>query len=172
MESISKKARVGPLSIGLRRSIALRLLLLLGKLRPVVALFHPRNTHGILIGVTLMAFLLRRFGSVRSRAESAYRRKFWGNMMKAALTYEEWAHAARMMEREKGKEETNLYDEELVRSKVRELRRRREDGSMREIVFSMRADLLRNLGNMCNPNLHKGRLQVSKTFFFKNPLYL
>jgi hypothetical protein len=26
--------------------------------------------------------------------QSAYRRKFWRNMMRAALSYEEWGHAA------------------------------------------------------------------------------
>lgn len=88
--------------------------------------------------------------------------------MKSAVTYEEWAHAARMTEREimagKRSMEGDLYDEELVREKVRELRMRREGGSLRDVVFCMRADLVRNLGNMCNPKLHKGRLQVK--FFF------
>lgn len=84
--------------------------------------------------------------------------------MRAALTYEEWAHAARMLERETPRRATDadLYDEELVRNKLRELIHRRQEGSLRDIVFCMRADLLRNLGNMCNPELHKGRLQVPK----------
>ncbi|VAH64214.1 unnamed protein product [Triticum turgidum subsp. durum] len=86
-------------------------------------------------------------------------------MMRAALTYEEWAHAARMLERETPRRVTDadLYDEELVCNKLRELRHRRQEGSLRDIVFCMRADLLRNLGNMCNPELHKLRLQVPKT---------
>lgn len=85
--------------------------------------------------------------------------------MRAALTYEEWAHAARMLDREnaaRGASKCDLYDEEIVRNKLQELRQRREEGSLRDIVFCMRADLLRNLGNMCNPQLHKGRLQVPK----------
>nr|CAD1821956.1 unnamed protein product [Ananas comosus var. bracteatus] len=128
------------------------------------ALVPPRNTQGILAVVTLIAFLLRRFTSVRTRAESAYRRTFWRNMMRSALTYEEWSHAAKMLDRETPHKasEGELYDEELVRNKLDELRRRREEGSLRDIVFCMRADLLRNLGNMCNPELHKGRLQVPK----------
>lgn len=83
-------------------------------------------------------------------------------MMRAALTYKEWAHAARMLDRETPRRATDadLYDEELVLNKLRELRHRRQEGSLRDIVFCMRADLLRNLGNMCNPELHKGRLQV------------
>ncbi|GFY96164.1 patatin-like phospholipase family protein [Actinidia rufa] len=96
-------------------------------------------------------------------AEMAYRRKFWRNMMRTALTYEEWAHAAKMQDKETPKmNESDLYDEELVRNKLQELRQRRQDRSLREIIFCMRADLVRNLGNMCNPELHKGRLQVPR----------
>ena len=81
--------------------------------------------------------------------------------MRSALTYEEWAHGAKMLEKEQARRnEGDLYDEELVRNKVEELRHRRQEGSIRDIIFCMRADLLRNLGNMCNPELHKGRLQV------------
>ncbi|WOL11476.1 triacylglycerol lipase SDP1 isoform X3 [Canna indica] len=135
-----------------------------GALLPLAAWFHPRNAQGILALVTLVAFALRRFTNVRSRAESAYRRKFWRNMMRSALTYEEWLHAAKMLDKEMMPKtsESHLYDEELVRNKLQELRHRRQEGSLRDIVFCMRADLLRNLGNMCNPELHKGRLQVPK----------
>ncbi|CAA6654102.1 unnamed protein product [Spirodela intermedia] len=130
---------------------------------PVLSWFHPRNAQGILVMVTLVAFLLKRFTNVRARAESAYRRKFWRNMMRSALTYEEWGHAAKMLDKEQPKtNEADLYDEELVRNKLQELRQRRQEGSLRDIVFCMRADLFRNLGNMCNPQLHKGRLQVPK----------
>ncbi|XP_026663309.2 triacylglycerol lipase SDP1 [Phoenix dactylifera] len=185
---ISNEANVDPFSIGpstvigrtiafrilfcrtmldLRRRIARALRVFLGRVRngvvPVVSWFHPRNTRGILVVVTLIAFLLRQFTNVRPRSESAYRRKFWHNMMRSALTYEEWAHAAKMLDKETPKiNESEHYDEELVRNKLQELRRRREEGSLRDIVFYMRADLVRNLGNMCNPQLHKGRLQVPK----------
>ncbi|KAL6010009.1 mitogen-activated protein kinase tyrosine protein phosphatase sdp1 [Asimina triloba] len=130
---------------------------------PVISWFHPRNTQGILAMVTLIAFLLKRYTNVRSRAESAYRRKFWRNVMKNAVTYEEWSHAAKMLDKETSKmNECDLYDEELVRNKLQELRHRRQQGSLRDIIFCMRADLVRNLGNMCNPQLHKGRLQVPR----------
>lgn len=84
--------------------------------------------------------------------------------MKCALTYEEWGHAAKMLDKEMPvrANDSEFYDEELVRYKLRELQQRREEGSLRDIVFCMRADLMRNLGNMCNPQLHKGRLQVPK----------
>ncbi|KAJ4767245.1 Patatin-like phospholipase family protein [Rhynchospora pubera] len=125
--------------------------------------FHPKNTRGILLSMTLLAFALKGFGNVKARAESAYKRKFWRNMMRSALTYEEWSHAAKMLDKETVKiSESILYDEELVRHKLEELKQRRHAGSLRDVVFYMRADLLRNLGNMCNPELHKGRLQVPR----------
>lgn len=130
---------------------------------PLISWLHPRNPQGILALVTIIAFLLKRCTNVKLRAEMAYKRKFWRNMMRTALTYEEWSHAAKMLDKETPRmSESDLYDEELVRNKLRELHLRRQDGSLRDIIFCMRADLIRNLGNMCNPELHKGRLQVPK----------
>ncbi|XP_073132287.1 triacylglycerol lipase SDP1-like [Henckelia pumila] len=132
-------------------------------LAPVVSWFHPRNPQGILVMVTVIAFSLKRYTNLKMRAEMAYRRKFWRNMMRSAGTYDEWAHAAKMLDKEMFRmNESDLYDEELVRNKLQELRHRRQDGSLRDIMFCMRADLVRNLGNMCNPELHKERLQVPR----------
>ncbi|KAK7396201.1 hypothetical protein VNO78_17034 [Psophocarpus tetragonolobus] len=134
-----------------------------GFLASFISWLHPRNPQGILAMMTIVAFLLKRYTNVKVRAEMAYRRKFWRNMMRTALTYEEWAHAAKMLDKETTKmNESDLYDVELVRNKLQELRHRRQEGSLRDIIFCMRADLVRNLGNMCNPELHKGRLQVPK----------
>ncbi|OIT35099.1 PREDICTED: triacylglycerol lipase SDP1-like [Nicotiana attenuata] len=132
-------------------------------LTPLIKWLHPRNPQGILALVTLLAFLLRRYTNVKIRADMANRRKFWRNMMRSALTYEEWAHAAKMLEKEAPKlNEAEFYDEELVINKLQELQHRRQEGSLRDIMFFMRADLVRNLGNMCNPELLKGRLHVPK----------
>ncbi|CAO2822252.1 unnamed protein product [Amaranthus hypochondriacus] len=134
-----------------------------GYVGPVFSWFHPRNPQGILAMVTIIAFVLKRYTNVKRTAEIAYKRKFWRNMMRTALTYEEWAHAAKMLEKESPKmNEVEFYDEELVRNKLQELRHRRQEGSLRDIIFCMRADLIRNLGNMCNPELHKERLQVPR----------
>ncbi|KAK7336493.1 hypothetical protein VNO77_17035 [Canavalia gladiata] len=188
MDHISNEARVDRFPIGpsdiLGRTIAFRVLLcksmshfrhqifhvlshLFFSVRGVLASFiswlHPRNPQGILAMMTILAFLLKRYTNVKVKAEMAYRRKFWGNMMRAALTYEEWAHAAKMLDKETPRmNESDLYDVELVRNKLQELRHRRQEGSLRDIIFCMRADLVRNLGNMCNPELHKGRLQVPR----------
>ncbi|MQM07333.1 hypothetical protein Taro_040173 [Colocasia esculenta] len=185
---ISSEAKVDAFSIGpssvVGRAIALRFLLFNSISRrrhllvsllwmwfvrtrdalvPVISWFHPRNTQGILFMVTILALLLKRCTGVRVRAEALYRRKFWRNMMRTALTYEEWAHAAKMLDRESPRSsEADFYDEELVRGKLRELRHRRQRGSLRDVVFGLRLDLQRNLGDMCNPRLHKGRLQVPR----------
>ncbi|KAK7244473.1 hypothetical protein RIF29_39295 [Crotalaria pallida] len=132
-------------------------------LTSIISWLHPKHPQGILVMMTIVAFLLKRYSSVKVRAEMAYRRKFWRNMMRTALTYEEWAHAAKMLDKESPKlNESEFYDVELVRNKLQELRHRRQEGCLRDIIFWMRADLVRNLGNMCNPELHKGRLQVPK----------
>ncbi|CAI0439719.1 unnamed protein product [Linum tenue] len=132
-------------------------------LGPMLSWLHPKNPQWILAMVTIIAFLLKRYANVKTRAEMAYRRKFWRNMMRAALTHEEWAHAAKMLDKETPKlNESDFYDEELVRNKLQELLHRRQEGSLRDIMFFMRADLIRNLGNMCNPELHKGRLHVPR----------
>ncbi|XP_054781376.1 triacylglycerol lipase SDP1-like [Prosopis cineraria] len=185
---ISNEANVSPFSIGpssfVGKTIAFRILfckstshlrqqifrLVLGLfyrfracIKPIISWLHPRNPQGILAMMTIVAFSLNRYTNVKARAEMAYRRKFWRNMMRSALTYEEWAHAAKMLDRETPKmNESDLYDVELVRNKLQELRHRRREGSLRDIIFCMRADLVRNLGNMCNSELHKGRLQVPK----------
>ncbi|CAL9083369.1 unnamed protein product [Musa acuminata var. zebrina] len=78
-----------------------------------------------------------------------------------AITFEEWLHAAKMLDEETTTKinEGELYEEELIRNKLQELRHRRQQVSPRDIICGMRADLIRNVGNMCNPELHRGRLQ-------------
>ena len=84
--------------------------------------------------------------------------------MNNALTFDDWAQAARMLEKVCGehirRKDSDLYDEDLVRTKLLELQMRRQEGIVQDILFCLRTDLVRNLGNMCNPELHKARLQV------------
>ncbi|CAK9873240.1 unnamed protein product [Sphagnum jensenii] len=129
----------------------------------VFAWLNPRNPSVLLIAAVAATVLLGRAKMQSQKMERAYRRKFWSNLMKSALTYEEWAHAARMLDKDKGRrKDSDLYDEDLVRAKLNELRLRRLEGSVEDILFCIRADLVRNLGNMCNPELHKGRLQTPR----------
>lgn len=89
--------------------------------------------------------------------------------LRASTTYSEWTNAALALEAHKGKakdaerswkRETSLYDRELLRSRLAHLRETRERGDVSEMVFTLRADLLRNLGNMASTKLHEHRLTV------------
>uniref|UniRef100_A0A453M7J3 Triacylglycerol lipase N-terminal domain-containing protein n=1 Tax=Aegilops tauschii subsp. strangulata TaxID=200361 RepID=A0A453M7J3_AEGTS len=183
----SGEASIGPFRIGpstlLGRGAALRVLLLssLWRLRararaatsaalwrargaalPMAASWlHLRNTHGVLLAVVLLGLLLRKLSGARSRLALARRRQLCKSAMRYAGTYEEWVRAAKVLDRMTDQvNESDFYDVELIGSRLDELRRRREEGSLRDVVFCMRGDLVRNLGNMCNPELHKGRLEV------------
>ncbi|CAI5481797.1 unnamed protein product [Closterium sp. Yama58-4] len=124
---------------------------------------NPRNPGFVLGTVVLGALIVRRYRLRSFKAEMAVRRKFWANLMATALTYDEWAHAAAMLEKyQPRRRDSDLYDEDLLRAKLVDLRRRRLEGGVEGIVFAMRSDLLRNLGNMCNPQLHQGRLQMPR----------
>lgn len=181
----SGEASVGAFKIGpstlLGRGVALRVLLFssLWRLRaraytaisrvrsatlPMMASWlHLRNTHGILLMVVLFALFLRKLSGARSRAALARRRRLCKSMMRYAATYEEWVRAAKVLDKMSEQvNEADFYDEELIRNRLEELRRRREEGSLRDVVFCMRGDLVRNLGNMCNPELHNNRLEVPK----------
>lgn len=80
--------------------------------------------------------------------------------MSTAITYNEWTHAASMLHTHSDFNEAKLYDEAYVQGKLRELQTRRMEGTTQEVLFFLRADLIRHLGNMCNPDLHKCRDQV------------
>lgn len=172
--------RIGPSTL-LGRGVAFRVLLFssLWRLRarayaaisrvrsaalPVAASWlHLRNSHGVLLMAVLLALFLRKLSAARSRAALARRRRQHEKAMLHAGTYEVWARAAKVLDKMSEQvHEADFYDEELIRNRLEELRRRREDGSLRDVVFCMRGDLVRNLGNMCNPELHKGRLEVPK----------
>ncbi len=87
---------------------------------------------------------------------------YWTKLMDASITYDEWAQAASMLVPEGELNESMLYDEAFVQGKLSELQQRRMEGSVQEIIFSLRADLSRNLGNMCNPQLHIRRQQIPR----------
>lgn len=124
---------------------------------------NPRNPSVILALVVGMIYLVRKAKMQTITAEQTYRRKFWSNMMTSALTYDEWVHAASMLDKASDrKRDRELFDEDLVQAKLNDLRLRRLEGGVEDILFFLRADLVRNLGNMCNPELHKGRLQTPR----------
>ena len=80
--------------------------------------------------------------------------------MAEATEYKVWSAAATRLERLQGvdgkdgmarwKRETRLYDRKLLEERVQHLRAVKKRADVHEIMFAVRADLLRNLGNMCN----------------------
>ncbi|XP_024522797.1 triacylglycerol lipase SDP1 isoform X1 [Selaginella moellendorffii] len=132
----------------------------------VLSWFNPRRPSVLLAAVLCVGYAIRRARLESTKAELVFRRKFWSNMMQSALTYEEWTHAASMLDKDnycrRRRKDSDLYDEELVRAKLNELKLRRMKAGVEDILFCLRADLVRNLGNMCNPELHKGRLQTPR----------
>lgn len=124
----------------------------------ILKIVTPTGPQGMLVFVILIAFFLKRCVNFKTNSEMACKMKFWRNMMRNALTYEEWAHAAHMLDKETSKlSRSDLYDEEFLRGKLIELRNRRLNSSLRDIIFCMQGGLFRNIGNMCNLELHNGR---------------
>lgn len=120
---------------------------------PILAL----SVMAIVVGGTLRRRMhLRNPGS----EEIISHEKHYTNLMRAAITYDEWANAASMLDMDGALNEWKLYDEGFVLGKLEELQARRTQGSIDDVLFSLRVDVTRNLGNICNPRLHKGRQQL------------
>jgi len=80
-------------------------------------------------------------------------------ILATATDYEKWSVACAKAEKLGGdsasgmlrwKRETKLYDRKLLQERVQHLRAVKKRGDVHEMIFAVRADLLRNLGNMCN----------------------
>ena len=81
-------------------------------------------------------------------------------ILESATSYEQWSTACGKAEKLQGgdsssglarwKRETKLYDRKLLQERVQHLRAVKRGGDVHEMMFAVRADLLRNLGNMCN----------------------
>lgn len=129
---------------------------------------HPSPVFIVLIsGSVLAAGLLavalcralfakwREWTSVHYREVQRHKR-----LMADAPNYEAWAAACSKVEKLQGvdgptglgrwERETRLYDRKLLEERVRHLQAVKLDGDVHEMMFAVRADLLRNLGNMCN----------------------
>ena len=91
---------------------------------------------------------------------SVQQRKRLERAMEQASSYEEWSVAATKLDQVEGispeekkarwKRETKLYDRRLLEERLRHLSAVRKGGRVSEMMFAVRADLLRNLGNMAN----------------------
>ena len=56
--------------------------------------------------------------------------------------------------------EASLYDRDLVQQRTEHLKRTREASDTLELMFAVRADLIRNLGGMASSQLHQRLLEI------------
>ena len=85
--------------------------------------------------------------------------------MEAAPTYAAWSLAATKLDALAGvapsdalarwHAETRVYDRQLLTARLDHLRAVRVRGDVAEMMFALRTDLLRNLGNMASPAVHE-----------------
>jgi len=76
--------------------------------------------------------------------------------MRAAASYQEWRELAQQLDqldanRLGGRcsfEEEKLYDKKLLEQKLQHMQQVREGGNIREIMFNLRSDLIRNVANI------------------------
>jgi TAG lipase/steryl ester hydrolase/phospholipase A2/LPA acyltransferase len=76
--------------------------------------------------------------------------------MKAANSYQEWREFAQQLDRlghargggSSGRIKENLYDRRLLQQKLSHLQKVREHGSVKEMMFALRSDLIRNIANI------------------------
>ena len=87
--------------------------------------------------------------------------------LQSAPDYTAWFEASAQLELLSGRNpikqqelEDQLYDRRLLQIRLRHLRVVRERGDLVEMMFALRSDLIRNLGNMASSNLHERLLRV------------
>jgi predicted acylesterase/phospholipase RssA len=81
--------------------------------------------------------------------------------LEAAGTYDEWREIALELDRLEGieawkqEETSDDYDHLLIRERLMEMRRLRNAGKVRQLVFVLHEGLHGNLGNLANPSLYR-----------------
>jgi hypothetical protein len=89
-------------------------------------------------------------------SHAAWRMRSIEERMEEASSFEEWQVLASDLdaireELKRGHAQTeSLYDEKLLSAKVQELTQLRNKGRIEWVMFSLRADLFRNFGNITN----------------------
>lgn len=76
--------------------------------------------------------------------------------MKSASSYAEWREFAQQLDKmghcrggdNSGKIRENLYDRRLLQQKWQHLQSVREKGNVKEMMFALRTDLVRNIANI------------------------
>lgn len=70
--------------------------------------------------------------------------------MKAASCYAEWREFALQLDKLEGGPSVDapLYDKKLLAQKLAHLRKVREIGNLKDMMFALRTDLIRNVANI------------------------
>ncbi|KAL3151785.1 hypothetical protein ABBQ38_012757 [Trebouxia sp. C0009 RCD-2024] len=133
--------------------------------------FRVRRWHGIVVTVLLIVS----FNTLKQRIQemqdpSLRRQKQLRLIMKNATHFSTWNSAVKELVALQGKSQkgataqwrrqTRLYDQRLLQQRLRHLQAVRQSGNLQQIIFALRQDLLRNLGNMTNSELHEHFLSV------------
>ena len=122
----------------------------------------------ILVGMGVAGMIVRKlYGIYREQRSGRWEmKKQLKQKMAGAKTYEEWREAALQLKHmttpDQGRKqyETMMYDEKLIEERYAHLKRVRQRGDPYEVMFEVRADLLRNMGNMADASLHRDMLEV------------
>lgn len=138
-----------------------------------IKILHPNKLlqkvrkHLFLLGSVVVAAALVVSGvvhtvvkKVRDRFdERVKRRRYYQRLMAAANTYEQWRELAEQLykleqmdapdRQDKSKEtQREVYDRKLLLEKTQHLRKIRATANVKEIMFSLRIDLIRNVANI------------------------
>lgn len=80
--------------------------------------------------------------------------------MDNATTYDEWLQAAQKLDTIEGhdrwklQDESDLYDANLIRQRLADMRRLEAENDIEGIMFHLRSGMVRGLGGIGNPRLH------------------
>ncbi|KAJ3275222.1 hypothetical protein HDV01_000947 [Terramyces sp. JEL0728] len=95
-------------------------------------------------------------------------KKYYQFLMDKACSYEQWAAAGYMLDREEGRdlwkfqEKSTDYDYELIKDRLAILKTIRKNYDLPAMVFNLRTSLCRNLGDMGNQKLYENTHQGTK----------
>ncbi|KAL4441473.1 hypothetical protein ABPG77_001977 [Micractinium sp. CCAP 211/92] len=135
-----------------------------GRLRGFERAYFPLRRWHVALGAVLAAKAVQWAAQWWAECSSGVRarRKQLQRRMQAAGSYEEWAEAAEELEGLRGMDkksrwllEARFYDSRLLQERLQYLRRVRQGGDVFEVMFAVRSDLLRNLGNMTSSALQE-----------------
>eukprot|EP00879_Flechtneria_rotunda_P011235 GHRR01011734.1.p1 GENE.GHRR01011734.1~~GHRR01011734.1.p1 ORF type:complete len:243 (-),score=41.36 GHRR01011734.1:501-1229(-) len=108
----------------------------------------------VMVTASLVSSLVRRWRE--SFDECLRQLRHIQQRMQAASSYAEWREFAQQLDKmghcrggdSSGKIRENLYDRKLLQQKLHHLQSVREHGNVKEMMFALRTDLIRNIANI------------------------